>query len=165
MLISDTEFARLGDLVMAMLASDETPVEFWLISDKIIDAHLNAKRMCRVPEEVKEGAKFFARVKLHANIRKFSPAKWHSARESKGHKPLPDNNKGIYEFVCLIVRNNIIKTITDTTKRSSIGYNVPIFDLASTSDIMDIAMIDFSITKHWLDTKLKSQGVRDGIGD
>lgn len=165
MLISTQEFERLGPLVITMLTDETTPTEFWTISDKIIDAHLYQSRMRNVPDDVKEAAKYHARIKLHNNIRKFDPTRWHKARADKGLKPLPNHNKGVYEFVCLVVRNNILKTITDTSKRASRTQYVQLFDVASTTDKLEIETLDLEITKYWLDNKLKSQGVTRGIGD
>ena len=87
MLVSQSDFIRLGAVVVYMLEHEDTPLDFWLISDKIIDRLLNTKGMATVHENVKEEAKFNARIKLHANIRKFSPTRWHQARADRGQKP------------------------------------------------------------------------------
>lgn len=166
MLITQDELSKLGQLVLAMLHSETTPTEFWLISDKIIYSMLNTSRMRSVPEDIKEQSVFNARVKLHANIRKFCPHRWSKARSDRGLKPAPNHDKGIYEFVCTVVRNNILKTITSTSKKASKAHGVQLFDMADPTTRIAIEAIDLEITKYWLDTKLTQQGVNtDDISD
>lgn len=159
MLVSQSDFIRLGAVVVYMLEHEDTPLDFWLISDKIIDRLLNTKGMATVHENVKEEAKFNARIKLHANIRKFSPTRWHQARADRGQKPLQDHNKGVYEFVCLVSRNSILNTLTATTRKAATHRKVEMFDLADPYSKVDTEAVDLEITKYWLDRKLASQGV------
>ena len=162
MLISKEELELLGSEVVKMLDDEEYyPDAFWILSQKIIHGIIYSnKKMIKFPSEWKDLCEHNAIVKVHGNIRKFSPKKWNEARNKYGLVDADKPYKGIYEFIHLMVSRNIYNTIkklitTQTREKGSCSAKtLESFDVADITALDDFRIIEDKINIEWLDKRL-----------
>jgi hypothetical protein len=127
------------------------------------------KKMIKFPSEWKDTCMHNAIIKVHGNVRKFSPDKWNAARNKSGLVSVDKPYKGVYEFihlmVCRNIYNSIKKLITQQTKEKSI-YTLDTIDSSEVADIAsleDFMLVDDKITIEWLEKRLghKLEGEED----